>query len=367
MSYPLRPPRPNKMESSHPSSRPITPAEHGFTVPPMAITPNYLRAPLHSEADTGLRGKLLPAQWPYPQHLHTHQPGHQFVLVTGATQGIGAEIVTSLMSKGHTVVTHYRDDAGREQLAKLCREVSHDAANALHYAPMICTRLDLTDARPSREGASKLVEFSQWMSERVPKLDAIVLNAGESGLRWKGWFERHLMTNLWIASTSAMLRLCVDHLHDFDEKDHLRGRVLYVSSALADAPIEGLKSYHKIKNAGEKFLNRFFYPRGIFRDDTIKDILAFTVRPGSVDTRLHRVDCLSHGTDETRARTAKLIQNGGLRSPDIIGRMIASMATTGCVWDPKMRDLLRPVERLERVEISEEAYQSFRNSASLPG
>jgi len=277
----------------------------------------------------------------YPKHMHRQQPEGQTILLTGATSGIGFEILKTLVSQGHRVVTHYRDERGRAILCKF-------------YPQVRCGHLDLCKFFDRSEYAPALSNFRPWVSGQVGKLDAMIINAGVTGFDWKGRFESWVQSEIWIASNSFMVDSFIDMLHDYDENNHLRGRVVYVSSALAENSIKGAEAYHRMKKETEKMLDKTFGKRRA----AYADILPFIVRPGSVDTRMHE-EILSKGSEELRERTKELIETGRLRSPKIIGAMIAEMATSGCAWNPETPTIQRPIERLERVEISDLEYNSF--------
>lgn len=313
-----------------------------------------------SQISSWISERFSPARnWDYPRHLHNREPGHQFVLVTGATNGIGAETLRYLVKHGHTVITHYRNEAGRAELDKISKEALKSYSQRLHYPPIISTRVDLTDTSPSPELNSKLVEFAEWVRIRVPKLDAIILNAGESLLRERSWLARHVRANQWTASNEVMLELFVDLLHDFDSPNHLQGRVVFISSSLAEQALPGLEDYRRVKSHGERMLRSFFSGGPPIFDQSVKDILAFALRPGSVDTRLHREDCLTHGSEVVKKRTADLIANGRLRAPMKIGEIVASMALSGCAFNVRTEDFSVPIERTATITIGDRDYRAY--------
>lgn len=278
-----------------------------------------------------------------PSHMHKREPEKQNILLTGSTSGIGLEILKSLLECGHSVVTHYRNPEGKKTLADL--GVYGHGGN---FAPLDLTYLVGRSHTPSITG------FKEFVRSHYDKLDCIIINGGVSGLDWQSPYENWRNVNRWIASNILLVRAFVDLLHDYDERE-LRGRIVFISSAQADCEIKGAESYHRMKRQTEIFLDKNFR----FPPEKYKNILAFIVRPGSVDTRMHRVDVPNSDSTELKLRTETLIKEGSLRSPRVIGETIAAMATTGFAWDSGSQSMTRPIERAERVNISDHDYETL--------
>jgi NAD(P)-dependent dehydrogenase (short-subunit alcohol dehydrogenase family) len=202
--------------------------------------------------------------------------------------------------------------------------------------------------------ADPFIDFAEFARSKVGKLDAIVLNAAETGLLWNTK-ERGDKIRSWIETNRALVLSLLPLLHDFDQKE-LRGRLLFVSSAQADSPRPGVEAYGQIKREAELFLDE------MFRSEMgLKNVLPIIVRPGSVATSMH-AEVLAHGPEPLREWRKSLAQQGRFRSPEVLGRCIAGIALTGALYNPASQAWDLPLPRLERVNLSDTLYSALASA-----
>ena len=104
-------------------------------------------------------------------------------VLTGATGGIGGVVAHELAAKGHVLVLPGRSEERNE---RLCREISTATGNP-HVYWVLCDLASLSDVRRAAD----------VLLERLPRIDALVNNAGIFGARREevDGLERHLVVN----------------------------------------------------------------------------------------------------------------------------------------------------------------------------
>lgn len=286
------------------------------------------------------------------QHDASRSLGEQRVLITGATRenGLGYNALQALVPLGHRIATQYRcerEDPGYELIAR-------------HYPHVMCTKFDLTSFSEQPMSMNRLggegpfEEYAQWVQMQFGKLDAVVLNAGETGLAWSPHGRRGVRgkANDWILSNKEMIDSLLPLLHDFDSRVP-RGRLLFVSSAQADRPQPGVEPYGMIKRETEAYLRKLFSG-----NKRLRHVLPIIVLPGSCATQMD-AEVMSRGPEGLREWRRELWAKGLVRDPALVGRIIAGIALTGCMYNPQSGKFDEPIERLARVEITNEVYAAF--------
>jgi NAD(P)-dependent dehydrogenase (short-subunit alcohol dehydrogenase family) len=228
---------------------------------------------------------------------------NQTILITGASQGLGAAAAKMAAKLGANVVINARSENRLDMVADKIRESGGEVLSVPGDVRVVedCHRLvDKT-----------LVEFGQ--------LDAIVNNAGiirpiapiaeGTAEDWKENLEINLLGP--VILTQIALR-------------HLRmrnGRVISTSSGAAVKVIQGWGAYCTAKAA----LNHF--NRVLASEET--EITAITFRPGTMDTDMQstiRSEGETGMPEETYSRYVRLHQQGALLSPELPGRALAVLA-----------------------------------------
>lgn len=225
------------------------------------------------------------------------------VMVTGASQGIGAELARWLAKIGCGVVMAARSTAA---LAEVKRDVER-----LGGRPLSLT-LDVADYEQCRKGVEETLEY-------FGRLDALVNNAGvlepisaaadADPQQWRENIEINLLGPFYMFRASApALR-------------SNRGRVVNISSGAAVNPIGGWSAYCAAK-AGLTHLTRVVA-------EEEPDLTVMALRPGVVDTQLQTLirEKGSVGMKPEKVAYFKDLKTGGhLEPPAVPARAAAWLA-----------------------------------------
>jgi NAD(P)-dependent dehydrogenase (short-subunit alcohol dehydrogenase family) len=185
------------------------------------------------------------------------------IIVTGASQGLGAAIASVAADQGAQVILTARSE---EKLATQAQRITERGGNARAVVGDI-SRLD--DCRRIIDAA--LSTFG--------RIDALVNNAGTieplapvAETRAEEW-ARHIAVNL--LGPMMMCRLAIPHLRE------TRGRVVNVTSHGAELVIPGASAYSASKAA----LNQF--SKTLAAEEPLIAVILFI--PGEVDTAMQAV------------------------------------------------------------------------------
>lgn len=228
---------------------------------------------------------------------------NQTVLITGASQGLGAAAAKIAARLGANVVINARSENRLDMVADEIRESGGEVLSVPGDVRIVedCHRLvDKT-----------LVEFGQ--------LDAIVNNAGiikpiapiaeGTAEDWKENLEINVLGPIMLTQTALR---------------HLRmrtGRVISTSSGAAVKVIQGWGAYCTAKAA----LNHF--NRVLASEET--EITAITFRPGVMDTEMQstiRSEGETGMPQDAYSRYVRLHQEGALLAPELPGHALAVLA-----------------------------------------
>jgi len=220
------------------------------------------------------------------------------VLVTGASRGLGLGIVKALIqSYSARVVVLSRSKSS---------ELSSLPSTSLHFI-----QCDITQEGTAKSAVTETIK-------QFGRLDSIVLNAGTldpvtklenaTSETWKECFHINVFANI------PLIKECIPHLRSS------HGSIILISSGAAINAYSGWSAYSASKAA----LNSL--AQSIAEEEP--DILSLAVRPGVVDTemqndiRTKHAEVMGKGHD----KFVQLKKDGGLLSPDIVGKAIAGMA-----------------------------------------
>lgn len=216
------------------------------------------------------------------------------IIVTGASQGLGAAIAARAADSGARVVLTARSKAGLEAQAEKIRQAGGEAL--------------VIPADVSRgEDCEKIIEQSR---QAFGQIDALVNNAAIiEPLSPVKDIEPAAWSQLMAVNLLAPLMLCqlaIPHLR------RTRGRVINITSQAAEAAIPGASAYSTSKAA----LNRF--SKVLAAEEP--DITVILFGPGDVDTAMQEV-IRSKGKGKTPEAFYQflvgLYEKGQLLAPEI--------------------------------------------------
>lgn len=258
-------------------------------------------------------------------------------VVTGGTSGIGRELVNLLASQlGSAVVT-----CGRNQ----------DAVAALNgnSSNVSATAIDLTERRnlfASHEvDANPLLmacnnagfEFGRIATRQLGSIKLLVLNAGVSGLNpaedLRGREGAVSLANDWRTSALGTYLACEDALA------RAGGTVVFISTPLvhqrqhmASGLPSQIQPYVHMKESIANGLWRLYTRAdGPLSGPEGPKVKLMFLEPGSVDTQMHQETL--HGDPALASRTLKLREEGRLRDPAIVARIIMRMGAENVVFN----------------------------------
>jgi uncharacterized protein len=163
-------------------------------------------------------------------HIHTAPRKEEWVLVTGASSGLGEEFARQYAAKGHPLVLVARRLDRLQTLAERLRQQ--------HGIEVVVEQVDLSDV-------ASVNQLHQRLRERDIAIDILINNAGH-GLQ--GPFlgseldEALAMVQLDVASLTA-----VTHVFAQDMRRRGRGKILLVASLLAYQGVQNFAVYSAAK------------------------------------------------------------------------------------------------------------------------
>jgi len=225
------------------------------------------------------------------------------IIITGASRGLGAAVSRWLGSVGAAVSIVARS---KEELDIVADEVKQSGGEPL------VINADVSDPEACERIVMKTVD-------RFRRLDAVVNNAGilaplnyigtADPAAWRYNLEVNIMAPFYLARAAL------------GELRKRAGRIVNVSSGAANTAIEAASAYCAAKAA----LNHF--TRVLAAEEP--EITAVAVRPGVVDTRMHKI-LREEGRRVMPAKWTDYYRNlkaeGKLEPPEIPGRVIAWLA-----------------------------------------
>ncbi|MGB7325340.1 MAG: SDR family oxidoreductase [Rubripirellula sp.] len=223
-------------------------------------------------------------------------------IVTGGSGGIGNQICQRLGQDGFNVVVHY--GSNREAAESVAKEISDAGGAAVTRSADVC---DETEVRGLFEAA--VSEFGG--------LDVVVVNAGIGG------FDR--IENVELADFNQLMS--VDFLGAFltlreaARKLNDGGRIIFVSSQLAERPREGTGCYSAAKAGIDAMLVSMSHELGE------RGITINSVRPGATQPGM-----FADSTEERKEFFRNLSPFKRLGRPDDIAAVASFLASEDAAW-----------------------------------
>ncbi len=184
-------------------------------------------------------------------------------IVTGAGRGIGRAIVARLTAAGAHAVGASRTLADLEETARLV---------AAHPGKCVVHALDVTDPRQ----VESLIERTRAAFGRI---DVLVNNAGLAPLSPLPEMTDAVFRQLNAINIDAVFYACRAAWADLAAT---RGTIISISSVASVDPFPGFAAY----GAAKAWVNLF--TRAIADEGKLRDIKAFAVAPGAVETQMLR-------------------------------------------------------------------------------
>ncbi|KAJ9111660.1 hypothetical protein QFC19_001018 [Naganishia cerealis] len=225
------------------------------------------------------------------------------VIVTGASKGIGLEVVKILLNKYSAKVV---------AVSRSVPQPLKDLADSSKGAVELVTGDVAETSTSERASATALEKFG--------KIDGLILNAGTLDplgpvvktniADWQTAF------NVNFFSLVTMLQSTAEALRQS------KGKVVFVSSGAATGDTQGWAAYNSTKAAMNSLCRTFAKEE--------PDIASFAVRPGVVDMQAQlRLKGQSNMNADEFKRFDTLHKEGKLLPPDSPGYVIASLAVRG--------------------------------------
>ncbi|MGD8105219.1 SDR family NAD(P)-dependent oxidoreductase [Pantoea sp. FN0302] len=232
-----------------------------------------------------------------------HHLSGKVILVTGATKGIGREIVKALHAEGAMVIGHY----------------GHDRQSAVQLAEQYPQRLQFVQQDLSQpDAAEKLWNEALKCCE---KIDVLVNNAGvysasplADAAAWDDGWQVNLQVNL--RTPADLCRLAIEHYSQ-------RGGGIIINMASRSSH-RGDGPDHLAYGAAKGGL--LALTKGIARGYGQQNVLAYALAPGWVRTAMAEEHIAQIGEE---AATANL-PLGEVTPPSDVAAMIAFLASGRC-------------------------------------
>lgn len=223
----------------------------------------------------------------------------RIIVITGASDGIGAELARQLGAQRARLVLAARRTAELEAIAEECRAAGADC---------LAVRTDVADEADCRALVAAAVA-------RFGGIDVLIANAGVSGharldeVADLGWYERMMRINLF--GTLWCCHAALPHLKAS------RGLIVGVSSLAGKIGVPGRTAYSASKFAMAGLLEAL-------RSELVEDGVAVTiVYPGLVATRIRYH---GFGADGAPAGRSGLDERGMMPVETCARQIVAAMA-----------------------------------------
>lgn len=224
-------------------------------------------------------------------------------LVTGGTGGIGTAICEKLASRGHKVITNYRNENKAREWQQHMKAKGH---NIEIYAG------DVGDPAAAAEMARQIVD-------KHGGVDILVNNAG---ITRDTTFHR-MSAEQWQDVITTNLNSCFNVTRQFIEgmRDRKWGRIVQISS------INGQKGQYGQANYAAAKAGMHGFTISLAQENAKLGITVNTVSPGYVAT-----DMVMAVPEEVRAKIVAQIPVGRLGNPDEIAYAVDFLTADEAAW-----------------------------------
>lgn len=237
------------------------------------------------------------------------------IIITGGTEGIGRAIVKELSTDNDIVI---------------CARTEEKINEIKDKYGVQGTKLDLNDI-------DKIENFIQNSIKILGKINTVISNAAVAGIKE----SKDYVFNVNSESQKILINKISSLLRESN------GKIVLLTSSQAKNIIKDNSSYGESKKDIEDWLKDFS------QKEENKNIQVIFIIPGSVDTRMHE-DAINFGGKEIRDRSVKLKESGKLRDPNIIGKIISKISTSGNNFNPETRKYDIPIKQGDTITISDE-------------
>lgn len=257
-------------------------------------------------------------------------------IITGGTEGIGRVVSQQFIGRGDKVAICARDERKLE-------EMKEGSSN------LIAEVVDISDRHAGRD-------FVYKAGNEMGGLDLLILNAATSGIPGRIETEEEKSKRsdyIFLVNEVAQVALTRAALSMLRES---HGTVVFITSGLARSQTQppGSEEYARSKARVEKYLS------SLSVTPENQGIKIFSINPGPVDTKMHE-EIIERGPEVLAQLSANAKALGLLRDPEIIGRIIAKLASTGKNYNPETKEYDLPIENASVVDISPDniEFESF--------
>lgn len=250
------------------------------------------------------------------------------IIITGGTEGIGRAIVKEL-SPGNDIVICART---KEKIEEIKNNYNIEAI-----------QLDLGDTEKVKDFAKKSIEY-------LGSIDTIILNAAITGIRESNDYTFKVNRDAPITLIESVSK----------ELQDSHGCIVLLTSSQSNNFIPGLEHYGQSKKDIEDWLINFS------SKPENKNIKIFFVNPGHVDTRMNQ-EAIIYGPKEIKKRSIEAKDDGKFRDPNIIGRIISKISTSGNKFNFETNEYDIPLQQNETVLISDKNVEFELNNGDSHG
>ena len=229
------------------------------------------------------------------------------VLLTGASQGIGAATARILLAKGASLVAHHKGDTERGDLEEVLRGQEPDSVQMV-----------AGDFADNREVDQIWEQAVGWRGH----VDVLVLNAAmmwpkggvdDDDQLWDSSWQRHYQVN--VQAPARLMRAAVRHF-----RTRGGGVIILLSSWVAQ---RGVTNPAMLPYAASKSAIKAV-AQSVARGYAEQNILTYIIAPGIVRTRMSTDFAALQGGEEAVTETLAMKE---WVPPEEIGEMVAFLAT----------------------------------------
>lgn len=214
----------------------------------------------------------------------------KYILITGATGGIGRAIAHLLASRGYSLYLHYNQN--EQAMKTLLKELEPFGKD---YLPIRCNL--------GKKGEYKKITNS------IFSIDAIVHTSGISHYGLFTDIQDEIVENLWDIHVSSIMYISRDLLPKMLSKQ--RGNIIVITSIWGQIGASMEVAYSTVKGAQIAFV------KALSKEVAFNGIRINGIAPGAVDTNM-----MSNFTQEERNSIEEEIPMGRMARPEEIAESV---------------------------------------------